>query len=356
MYNISRRHLVQLSLLLCIGLGVVAAGYFFLTRNPDFANRLLSRREPVFSPYLDVNVAIHSITPNELIFIEGDSRSIIGAPKIPLPEKLKSLTLAFATGECGNEHWGGLSATEMAQANLPALQKANIGYIISTGGVDGVFSCTTEEGMKKFVALYDTGHLIGFDFNIEVDQPEPLIENLVEQVRLAMQRHPKLRFSFTLPSLASTRQGRSSLNPHGEMVMRVIQRAGLKNYFVNLMVMNFGGPQSGNCVVRGDQCDMGASAIQAVKNFSKQYDLPLNRIEVTPMIGMNDVKQNVFTMADAQKLSSFVRSSNLAGLHFWSLNRDGPCDKQFPGVSSGCSGLEGPRRLDFTQTFGLDLY
>jgi hypothetical protein len=170
-----------------------------------------------------------------------------------------------------------------------------------------------------------------------------------------MQRHPNLRFSFTLAAIASTQSGQASLNPHGQSVMRIIQRAGLKNYFVNLMVMNFGSAQPSNCVVNAEQCDMSASAIQAVRNFAKQYNVPLQRIEITPMIGMNDVRANVFTLADAQALASFSRSSRLGGLHFWSLNRDGPCDKQYEGAASTCSSLAGLRKLDFTNAFALDL-
>jgi hypothetical protein len=100
---------------------------------------------------------------------------------------------------------------------------------------------------------------------------------------------------------------------------------------------------------------MSASAMQAVRNFAKQYNVPLQRIEITPMIGMNDVRANVFTLADAQALASFARSNRLGGLHFWSLNRDGPCDKQYEGATSTCSSLAGLRKLDFTNAFALDL-
>lgn len=312
-------------------------------------------RESVFSPYLDVNLAVHTVGMERLVFFDAKTRALMGMPATPLPPYLGALTLAFASGECGSEHWGGLAAQKMVDANLHALKQADVGYIISTGGADGVFSCGSESGMKRFIARYDTSHLLGFDFNIERDQPERLLEELVVQVRAAMQRHPNLRFSFTLAAIGATQEDQPSLNPHGQSVMKIIQRAGLENYFVNLMVMNYGSALPGNCVVDDGACDMGASAIQAVRNFSRQYNVPLERIEVTPMIGVNDVQSNVFTLRNAQELSRFARTSRLGGLHFWSLNRDAPCDEQSQEAPSSCSSLKGLRLLDFTNAFALDL-
>ena len=347
--------LARLSLLLYVVATLGLTGFIAPTNYSHRNGAQSSVRESVYSPYLDVNLAVHSVSTASHVFFDGAGRALMGLPKTPLPIDLRALTLAFASGECGNEHWGGLAAQKMVDANLDALKRADIGYIISTGGADGVFSCGTESGMKRFISRYDTSHLLGFDFNIEANQPEPLLESLVEQIRTAMQRHPNLRFSFTLAAIGATQLGQASLNAHGHSVMQIIQRAGLTNYFVNLMVMNYGSAMPGNCVVNGGQCDMSASAIQAVRNFSKQYGVPLQRIEVTPMIGMNDVRANIFTLQDAQALASFVRSSNLGGLHFWSLNRDGPCDKQYQNAVSTCSSLEELRKLDFTNAFALDL-
>jgi hypothetical protein len=122
------------------------------------------------------------------------------------------------------------------------------------------------------------------------------------------------------------------------------------------MVMNYGEAISDNCVVEDQRCDMAASAVRVVQNFSQQYDLPLRRIEVTPMIGVNNVVTNVFTLSDAHTLSLFVARNGLGGLHYWSLNRDQPCAKPLAAVSPTCSSLDSSGKLEFANAFNLNLH
>jgi len=95
--------------------------------------------------------------------------------------------------------------------------------------------------------------------------------------------------------------------------------------------MDYGEAIPRNCVVSAGVCDMGRSAIQAARNVHVRYGLPMSRIELTPMIGVNDVVSNVFTLDDARLLAEFVRDCGLGGLHFGSLDRDAPCA---PGVEA----------------------
>jgi hypothetical protein len=341
--------------MVCATAVLLLLGYF-AAEEFDPRKRAPSRmQEFVYSPFVDVSLSAHSANANGLNFFDGSTRTLRATENTVLPLELNALTLAFATGECGDEHWAGLPAKKFADANLLALRKANIGYIVSTGGAHGIFRCTSEDGMRKFIARYTSSHLLGFDFDIETYQSQDMLESLIEQIRRAMLRYPTLRFSFTLQSIAATETGGASLSPLGVLVMQTIARAGLKDYFVNLMVMNFGEAVHGNCVIRQGQCDMSASAIQVVQDFAKQYQLPLHRIEVTPMIGVNDVQTNVFTVSDAQRLARFVRSSGLGGVHFWSLNRDEPCGMQLADVSSTCHHLGGVRKLEFTNTIATNL-
>jgi hypothetical protein len=317
----------------------------------DNGGSLFSSPKPAFqfSPYLDLNLAVEGGLPLANTFFSAHAKSIINIPATESLKGLKALTLAFATGECGKEHWGGLNAQNVATANVLALQQANLGYMISTGGSDGDFTCNSTEGMDAFIGRYQSTHLLGFDFNIEANQTEAVIQTLVRQVGGAMKRYPNLRFSFTLAALASNDS--SSLNQTGQWVMKAIADEGLKYFFINLMVMNYGRAEPGNCVVRSGQCDMAASAIRAVNNLSRKYHIPLERIEVTPMIGLNDVATNIFSLEDAQKLQAFARTFGLGGLHFWSLNRDTPCAKVSAGLSASCHSLPNTAKLAFTETF-----
>lgn len=305
----------------------------------------------VYSPYLYINLPPQMAAPTFMNSMLERVRSMIGLPGDDFPEGVKALTLAFATGECGAERWDDLSARQMVDAQLKKLLRARVDYVISTGGADGVFTCSSEQGMEKFIAHYDSHRLIGFDFDIEASQSEEVINNLIKQIHGASQRHPHLRMSFTLATVSATEPGRPTLNAHGAMVMKAIERVGLKNYFINLMVMNFGEATPENCVVEGKRCAMAASAIAVARNFAKEYLVPLQQIELTPMIGVNDLVENVFTLSDAQKIASFVHVNDLGGLHFWSLNRDGMCPPGPRVVSPVCHSLPGVGSLAFTNAF-----
>lgn len=282
-------------------------------------------------------------------------KSLLGLPATVFPDGVRALTLAFATGECGAERWNDLDAPSLTETHIKKLRRENIDYVISTGGAEGIFTCASEAGMEKFIARYNSRHLVGFDFDIESNQSEVVVNNLVHQIRGAMQRHPHLRFSFTLATQSSSAPGQASLNEHGASVMKAIERAGLENFFINLMVMNFGDAKPDRCVVESGRCAMAASAIQVVSNFILEYGIPLKRIEVTPMIGVNDVVDNVFTLEDAQVLSRYVVNNGLGGLHFWSLNRDGPCAQESSVVSPVCNGLTNIGRLTFINAFAKNI-
>ncbi|MBV8760341.1 MAG: glycosyl hydrolase, partial [Deltaproteobacteria bacterium] len=58
-----------------------------------------------------------------------------------------TITLAFATGECGSENWGGVPGAAMATANAQAFAAKNIDVILSTGGAAGSFTCGSDAGM-----------------------------------------------------------------------------------------------------------------------------------------------------------------------------------------------------------------
>ena len=49
--------------------------------------------------------------------------------------------------------------------------RAGVGYIVSTGGQGGVFTCATDEGMERFIARYASAHLLGIDFDQCLGQP-----------------------------------------------------------------------------------------------------------------------------------------------------------------------------------------
>lgn len=245
------------------------------------------------------------------------------------------LSWAFANGECGDEVWPG-KVPGQAVADTNVANAAN-GYIISTGGEGGVFTCSSDAGMERFVARYMSPRLVGFDFDIEAGQSAEQVESLIKRVRYAQRKYPKLRYSFTVATHAASDGSNFSLNNTGEAVLATLRRHGVRDFVLNLMVMDYGPASAQACVVRDGRCDMGASAIQAARNVARKYKLPLYQIALTPMIGVNDVVENVFTLDDAKLTAGAVRRLGMAGLHFWSLDRDKPCSQPIAGADGNCS-------------------
>ena len=307
----------------------------------------------LFSAYKDATIGRNEET--------GALHRLRGIEPVPLPgpdalaHGVRTLSLAFANGECGDEKWHALPAQKFVDANLAALSKAGIRYVISTGGEGGGFTCATDAGMARFVARYLSPGLVGFDFDIENRQTPEQIDSLVARVRHVEQGHPGLRYSFTLATLAASDGSGGGLNALGEVVMQAIRRHGLSHYTINLMVMDYGPAASASCVVADGRCDMAASALQAARNLTMRYGVPPAQIEFTAMIGVNDVVTNVFTADDARRLARDARRLGYAGLHYWSLDRDQPCADSKAGVMATCSTLADAPADAFARAFAEGL-
>lgn len=92
----------------------------------------------------------------------------------------------------------------------------------------------------------------------------------------------------------------------------------------------------------------------------KQAGIALNsatlwtKIGATPMIGQNDVIDEVFSLEDASGLNEFAISNGLGRMSMWSANRDIPCGSNYIDlkiVSDSCSGVK-QDKLDFATMLG----
>ena len=264
----------------------------------------------------------------------------------------QALTWAFASGECGDEQWGDQRGQDVADANVAAFDRAGIPYLVSTGGQGAVFTCAGAEGMERFIARYDSPHLAGIDFDIEAGQGAPQIAALLAAAASVQAHRPALRFSLTVATHAASDGSQRSLNQTGVTVLEAARRSGLRDYALNLMVMDYGPASRAACVVRAGRCQMGLSAVQAARNVHRKYGVPYQQIELTAMIGVNDVRENVFTVADARMVAQAARRMKLAGLHFWSLDRDTPCPMPAAGAEPNCSGMARTPSGAYTRAFG----
>ncbi|MBA8815151.1 chitodextrinase [Microbacterium halimionae] len=308
----------------------------------------------VFSAYKDATINMNWNTNTVRTLVTGTAQPLVGTGGVLKSDAtaLDTVTLSFATGECGSENWGGVAGSAFAAANVSALDDADVDYIISTGGAAGAFHCETAAGLSTFIDRYASENLIGIDFDIEAGQSVTDIANLANAAAGVEDTYPGLRFSFTLATLAASNGSYGGLNSTGAATVNAVLASGLENYTINLMVMDFGAANAVNCVLAGATCDMGASAIQGAVNLQHSFGIPLDKIELTPMIGMNDVRDEVFTLDDVDTVVDYAISNGLAGIHFWSLDRDVPCSPANAWASPICNSVpQGTRSLSYTNAF-----
>jgi chitinase len=293
----------------------------------------------LLGPYKDTSINMDWNTNVVSTMVPG-SRTPIGDDLVASGGH--AITLAFASGECGSEGWAGVPGATMAQVNVPLLDAAGVDYVVSTGGAAGSFTCGSDQGFAAFLDRWASDHLVGVDFDIEAGQSQAQIADLVARIHGAHAAHPSLRFSLTIATLANT-DGAQSLNVLGTETIQAV-----KDTFgdpwptfvtVDLMTMDYGGPSPGVCVVANGACDMGASAVQAAQNLHASLGVPYAQIELTPMIGGNDVQGEQFTLADVDTLMAFARANQLAGVHWWSHDRDVDCPAG--SASPTCNSLGG---------------
>ena len=112
------------------------------------------------------------------------------------------------------------------------------------------------------------------------------------------------------------------------------------------MAMNYSGDHTGN---------MGRYAIQAATAAHEKVRSVLGlsdaaawkTLAVTPMIGVNDVTGEVFTLEDAAGLARFAARKGIGRLSMWSAERDRPCAPENASADAGgaaapsasCSGV-----------------
>ena len=246
---------------------------------------------------------------------------------------VKQFNLAFVvaggSGGCTPE-WGGVTAIgdDPVASQIAALRAIGGDVRISFGGEDGselAQTCTSlsqlEAAYQDVISGYDVNKI---DFDIEGAAVDDTAANaLRDQALVALQaKNPGLQVSFTLPVLPS------GLPAAEDAVLTGAVQEGVDISAVNVMAMDYGDGAAPN---PGGQ--LGAFAIDAATATDAQVASALgisdaaawSKVAVTPMIGVNDTSDEIFTVANAQQLVAFAAGKHLAWLSMWSAGRDQEC-------------------------------
>ena len=302
-----------------------------------------------FAPYDDVTLntqwsqAVNDLVPQDLNAIADKAG-------------LKRVTLAFITAidNTCKAGWAG-TASYPVQGTKPwgksvfdAVRASGKALVVSFGGASGT-DLSVPCDVAGLVAIYQEviknyqPERLDFDIEGGFLGNTAALGRLVTALKTVQANNPTVALSFTLPVM-----------PYGfdasqkAMVKQAVD--GGLTFQVNIMAMDYGstydGNQGDNAIKAGDAVVHYLQTLYPAKPLAALYGLLI----ITPMIGVNDVTSNVFTLANAQALNSYATSKGLAGLSMWSLNRDHPCAG---GVSITCSGGNVQTAdYDFSKTLG----
>jgi GH18 family chitinase len=244
----------------------------------------------------------------------------------------------------GTAAWAGLpalatnSTNEQAVAineSIRAFQDAGGDVMISLGGAAGTSLAqwhaargrSAADLANAYAGIVDAYSLNRIDFDIEgaAVADAAAIRLGSDALRLLQQMRPGLEVWYTLPVLPE------GLTADGLNVVRAALEAGVVLDGVNVMAMDYGewaAPTTGpNAKTMGTYGILAATSTHAQLTtlFAAHGEaFGWNQLGVTPMIGVNDVLTEVFTVADAQALEDFAREKGLGMLSMWSVARDNP--------------------------------
>ena len=284
----------------------------------------------MFSPYIDMAMSQ-----------DADLVAISKAAGI------ENFTLAFMLSSDHGIGWQGVGSiqddtlytasggTTTILAQVQAIQAAGGNITISFGGAAGQEAALTAPSAAVLQAEYqsviDRYHITSIDFDIEgaAVQDQRSITLRDQAIAGLQAANPDLKVSFTLPVLPTGLVG------DGLNLLKSAMHDGVRVDMVNIMAMDYGQSVDNNG-------QMGLDAIQAAEATQKQLaEMGLDaKIGITPMIGVNDIASEVFTLDDARSLVGYAEShSNVAQLSMWSVARDNGNSAGAHCASSDSSGI-----------------
>ncbi len=201
---------------------------------------------------------------------------------------------------------------------------------------------------KEYIKVIEKLQIYNIDFDIEWNSinDSKKIDNLIYAIKNIKNKYPKLKLRFTLPVMPKWLSDTVLKN-----IIDKLKQNWLNNVVINIMTMDYGNQYNK---------DMADYAIQAVENTNKQLKNIFwnnsnyyNKIWITPMIWLNDIKNEIFTLNDAIKIKNFSKNKNIALLSYWSINRDHKCDKNTTDNKCSSKNVQN-NDYDFLKNFSIN--
>jgi len=324
-------------------LAVIAAG-FLGARSWASTQADPTQAQPWFAGYVDVTA-----TPTYEFETHGGSDT---------PDAVLSFIVSATTDAC-TPSWG--TAYTMDQAGdtldldrrIARLQQGGGTIAVSFGGLlndELAVNCTDEVRLEAAYASVLDRYKVGtIDLDLEgagltdsaaVDRRATAIAALQKQRRAA---GDPIAVWLTLP-VAPT-----GMTEDGTDAVSAMLDAGVDLAGVNAMTMDYGSSLTeGDSMAEASEKALTATQRQLGVLYSRA-DITLGnatlwaKVGATPMIGQNDVADEVFSLKDAKRLNAWATDKGLGRMSMWSANRDKTCGSNYTTtsiVSDACSGID----------------
>lgn len=238
--------------------------------------------------------------------------------------------------------------------------------IVSFGGLlnDELATACTDPGDLKdaYEEVIDRYKLSTVDLDIEGENLKDVNAGKRRAEALATLQAERASSETPLNVWLTLPVAPSGLTADGTAAVAQFLEAGVDLAGVNVMTMDYGGSRpEGTDMLTASQNAADATHRQ-VQVLYQRADLEIGtqaawrKIGLTPMIGQNDVKGEVFTLEDAEAFNRFAAERGVGRMSMWSLNRDATCSENYADptvVSDSCSGID-QKGLSFAPILGAD--
>lgn len=255
--------------------------------------------------------------------------------------------------------WGNAYTMEQAGASLDLdrriarLQQQGGSVAISFGGLindELSLKCTDQE---KLVSAYRSV-IDRYDINtIDLDLEGEGLTNAEAGVRraaaIATLQAERKKAGKPLAVWATLPVAPQGLTEDGTNAVTRLLAGNVDLAGINVMTMDYGESKPDNMSMQQAAEDALKQTVRQLGIIYKQNNIELStrtlwsKIGATPMIGQNDITDEVFTVNDAIGFNAFAKKQGIGRMSMWSANRDVPCGSNYVNtkvVSDSCSGVK----------------
>ncbi|GLX67457.1 chitinase [Paenibacillus glycanilyticus] len=274
----------------------------------------------------------------------------------------KDAVLAFIVSDRTNActpSWGGAYTLDQAgdaldlDRRIARLQQQGGSIAVSFGGQKNnelAIGCTDSAQLETaYRSVVDRYNLTTIDLDLENsgltdtaagNRRAEAIAKLQSERRAAGKQ---LAVWLTLP-VSPQGLSQEGTNAVAQLLRHHVDLAG-----VNAMTMDYGSSLLPEQTMLTASESALIQTVRQLKILYQQADMQLSddalwsKIGVTPMIGQNDFKNEIFTLDDAQDLNKFALARGVGRMSMWSANRDIMCGSNYVDVnmvSDACSGVK----------------